>query len=292
MSMIKTGVVQAIALICVTCSALGATRLFVSASGNDRHPGSSAEPMRTLTAAVNAVDAGGEVVVVESGAYDAVQITKSVSVIAPPGVFAGIRAGNPVRIEATGGHVILRGLTLQGDQSTSAGVLIVAAAAVHVENCTITGFADGIVVNAGARLFAKATALRANSFSAVRLLTGRASLENVRIEAGGHGVVAHGAGALISQSTIAGNAGTGVLSLDGSAVTLEASQVTDCQQDGVVVSGSPAPSVLRISNCTVTDNLGGGLVALEGGTLQTRANNTVAGNGVDISGLITPMSGL
>jgi len=53
-----------------------------------------------------------------------------------------------------------------------------------------------------------------------------------------------------------------------------------------VFSGATA----RVSNCTIADNGGTGLLNL-GGTLESRRNNTIAGNTPDVSGTVTTISG-
>ena len=51
---------------------------------------SVANPCRFFQAATSVVDPNGEVVVLDSGGYGAVTLTQSISLIAPPGVYAGI----------------------------------------------------------------------------------------------------------------------------------------------------------------------------------------------------------
>jgi len=264
-------------------------RVFVSAKGNDRQEGSSTLPKRTFAQAVVAVDPGGEVVVLDSGAYGPVTINKSVSIIAPSGVYAGVRGQVGVQVQAAAANVVLRGLTVEGGGNSSTGISASNSGYLHIEDCVINDFNEGIVFGGRGRLFVKDSALRGNRFSSIHLLTGRASIEHTRLEAGGHGLIAALAGALVTHSTIAGNTGTGVLVLDGSAVTMESCEVTDSQQDGVSVSGVNSASVLRLSNCTVTDNIGVGVAVGQGGILQTRGNNTVAGNSADFTGASAPL---
>jgi hypothetical protein len=63
-----------------------ATRVWVSAAtGSDTNPCTRAAPCRDLSSAVGAVAEDGEVVILDSGGYDAVEITKSVQIVAPEG---------------------------------------------------------------------------------------------------------------------------------------------------------------------------------------------------------------
>src|SRR5258708_26554727 len=116
-----------------------------------RVAGTIAHPCRTFAAAVSVVASGGQVVVLDSAAYGPVTITKSVSLIAPAGVFAGIEVttGNGVTISTTGVKVRLSGLTING-LGGSYGVYMIDGASLVVENSSITNFSngEGIAVNA------------------------------------------------------------------------------------------------------------------------------------------------
>src|ERR671934_1739865 len=92
-------------------------RTFVSTSGSDANPCDRATPCRSFGAAIANTTAGGEVIVLDSGGYGPVTITKAVSIIAPPGIYAGITAlsGDAIDVSAgTSDKVTLRGLTLNG----------------------------------------------------------------------------------------------------------------------------------------------------------------------------------
>ena len=66
-----------------------AQRTYVSAQhGSDSNPCSVTSPCRTFGAAIAAVAAGGEVIVLDSGGYGAVTVTKSVTLEAPAGIYA------------------------------------------------------------------------------------------------------------------------------------------------------------------------------------------------------------
>jgi len=93
-----------------------AQRHFVSASGTSNLSCSITQPCRQFSDALAVVDPGGEVIVLTSGGYGTRAITQSVSIIAAPGVYAGITvfAGTGVSIASSGVQVALRGLTING----------------------------------------------------------------------------------------------------------------------------------------------------------------------------------
>jgi len=67
-----------------------------------------------------------------------VTISKSISIIAPPGIYAGISGStfNGVTINASAAdRVVLRGLTINGAHD---GILIEQAGRVEIERCTIS----------------------------------------------------------------------------------------------------------------------------------------------------------
>src|SRR5687768_17469756 len=72
--------------------AFAAPQTFVSTSGKDFNACTRSQPCRTFATALSAVDAEGEVIVLDSGSYGAVTITKAVSLIAPAGVNAAINS--------------------------------------------------------------------------------------------------------------------------------------------------------------------------------------------------------
>src|SRR3954469_4172564 len=61
-------------------------KIFVASYGNDANSGSPTSPMRSFQAAHDAVAAGGQIVVLDTAGYGALNINKSVSVFAPPGI--------------------------------------------------------------------------------------------------------------------------------------------------------------------------------------------------------------
>jgi len=125
-------------------------RTFVASEGVDSNTSTNCglgTPCRTLSAALSVTDAGGEVIVKDSAGFGAgpVNITKSVSIIAPPGVYAAVPvlAGNSGFVisdpSVTGVAVVLKGLTINGFGAVNA-ITMTGGASLVVEGCTITGF--------------------------------------------------------------------------------------------------------------------------------------------------------
>jgi hypothetical protein len=111
-------------------SAAQVQRTFVSGLGNDINPCSRTAPCRTISHSLMGTSAGGEVIVLDSAGYGTFSITQSVSIIAPPGVYAGISVFSGDGIDINAGStdtVILRGLTVENQGSVSLRVMTSAA---------------------------------------------------------------------------------------------------------------------------------------------------------------------
>src|SRR5262245_2610773 len=96
-----------------------AQRTFVASYGLTTNPAfhcSLTKPCRAFAEAISVTGSKGEVVVLDSAGYGPVAITKSVSIIAPPGIYAGISviSGDGVTVNAPGAVVVLRGLFING----------------------------------------------------------------------------------------------------------------------------------------------------------------------------------
>lgn len=134
-------------------------RTFVSAKkGSDSANCSRTSPCRTFGRAIAVTTPGGEVIVLDSGGYGAVTISQAVSLEAPEGVYAGITvaSGDGITVAAgTSDVVVLRGLTLVGAGTSGNGITVASAGTVHIEHCTIRGFAagNGIAATQGVFLY-------------------------------------------------------------------------------------------------------------------------------------------
>ena len=74
---------------------IAAQRTFVASTGLDTHPCSISTPCRSFGTAIAHTDDNGEIIVLDSAGYGTVTIAKSVSIIAPPGIYAGSASSTP-----------------------------------------------------------------------------------------------------------------------------------------------------------------------------------------------------
>lgn len=249
-------VASAFAVLALPVTAQGAQRVYVSAiGGNDANAASNCAPTapcRTFGTAVATVDAGGEVVVLDSGAYGSVTISKSVSLIAPAGVYGGISvfpSADGVLIDTPGVEVLLRGLVING-----------------------MGGARGVYMTAGSRLVVDRCVLRNLTDSGVRVATaGRVSIIDTLLQGNATGVrLSDGAQAVIIGTRLLDNTGPGLWVLGG--ITRTSAEVNDSEASGngntgYYVSGDGGGMAsLQIMNSVSAHNGGGGAAAW-GGTM-------------------------
>jgi len=277
----KSGRLVALAAVTLLFSSFAhaaAQRTFVSAGGVDNPTCALAAPCRSFAAAIAAIVAGGEVIVLDSAGYGPVTITKAASIIAPPGIYAGVSvfAGNGVTINAPGADVVLRGLAING-LGGDAGIVIVDAARVRIESCVVSRMsATGIFHQAAAaQVTVSDTIVRDNAQSGIWMVTSTASITLERFTSEGN--LAYGLyvspnvnlGQLdvtISDSSFARNGGAGIL-FDAGAnaavfASIDRSTFTENGLHGVRVMGSSSALMLvAVQRSTFRRNIGNGIIA-------------------------------
>lgn len=276
-----------IAMISFVIFAQAQSQAFVSAKiGNDANPCTVAAPCRTFNQALNAVAAGGEVVAIDSGDYQPIIVTKTATVSAAPGVYAGVVGTVSVALASTD-KVVLRGLTVRGNGIFSNGIYFSTPGTLYVEDCTVEGFTNfGIVATHNVTLgiqqtFVKNSTVRRNRDigllveveSAARSGIAKVAVENCRFEDNDRGLVVgqHSRGT-VSNSVSTFNVRSGFEAVVNGTLNLDSCLSTH-NNEGVT---SVSTAIVRASNCTMTDNEIG--VNVQGGGVLSRKNNTVEGN--------------
>jgi len=267
-----------------------AQRTFVASNGSDAHPCSIALPCRGFAAAIAQTTQGGEVIVLDSAGYGPATIAKSVSIIAPAGIYAGVSvaSGNGLTINAgPDALVVLRGLTING-QGFGVGVsaTLTGGARLHVENCVISGLDMGLHASAsGGALFVTDTAVRENTHHGIDL-TGfplQVVLERVDVKRNkGDGVhVQDGPDVSIGDSLITKNGGSGAYASISAGslakLSVQSSRITFNGSAGVagfVLDGGSV--ILTVADSNVSENASAGLttISLNGDAVVAARGNT------------------
>jgi hypothetical protein len=278
---IRTAALAGLMALGAASAAHAQARVFVASTGNDVFACTATHPCRTFQRAHNVVSAGGEIVALDSGAYGPVNITKSVTINTPDGVYAGSTGIMfAITVNGTGINVELHGLSIYNPDGGVVGVLVAQANLVTVDHCNISGFNDaavendsnGTVVVQHTRVLGNDTAhgVWAPAFSgggkgkivvddmrvervyaeAVRIEVGTASVRNLVAVANGGGVSAKNQGVTVNvlDSLIANNSGNGVQS-DGALVRIAHSRILDNNKGLDIIGGG------NICNSTPLDNL-------------------------------------
>jgi len=266
------------------------TRTHVSNSGSDANAAFScdaAHPCRTFATALSVTTPGGEILAIDSSGFGKVVIDRSVSIVAAPGVYAGIGVGaggnaTGVEIATPGVNVVLRGLTITG-QGGDYGVYMANGAMLSIENCVISNFASnpqaGVAVTAAAEVRITDSLLRGNHYGLYFSNGATGSVARTQVYGGGGAIVA-----------ITGTPST--------TTTVAVSQVVVSGADIGIISqaGNHATATTRItlSKSLVTNNdLGiSQYVGSAGATaiFESLGNNNVRQNTTNTSGTITTVA--
>ena len=212
-------------------------RAYLAPTGSDSSPCTLQAPCRLLPAALAAVADGGEIWMLQSANYNnaPVNITKSVTILAVPGVVGSVVAtgGNAINIATAGVEVALRNLVivpLPGGGGND-GIDMNDGAVLTVENCLFANLpGNGIWVQADAVRVTETT-IRDNG--------------NVGLS------LRNGARATITRAMISGNAGNGVTVLGNVASTTTTADMADSTVDGnnsgVIAYSSHESAVVKVS---------------------------------------------
>jgi len=246
-------------------------RTFVASTGNDVNLCSLAQPCRGFARAMTQTGPSGEVIVLDSAGYGPVTITKSVSLIAPAGIYAGITvsSGDGITVNAPGATVVLRGLSING-QGGFSGVNLLSAARLRIESCIISKMAvDGVMHSApGAELIVLDTIIRDNGGSGIGGdVDASVVLDHVRSEHNGTNgfymaSVTLEARAMISDSVFAFNGANGVW----------------------VAAPNSGDMFAQIERSVVADNVGVGIKIGAGHFGTTGANAVLTRNAIHRNG--------
>lgn len=281
-----------------------AQRTFVASKGNDANPCTLALPCRGFSAAVAQTATDGEVIVLDSAGYGTVTIAKSVSLIAPPGTYAGVSVltGDGIMIDGAGVRVVLHGLTINGlGGSSTDGIEFIQGAELTVEDCEIAGMGvNGIEVAAGSSIV-RNTVLRENGAAGFYAVGSGviATLSGVHSERNGAGARAnYGASITITGSVLTRNAiGVHVLasSLSWSKLTLVHSVLqgvptAPSNSFGVFLDTTPGSISTAVLDGDDIFDFGYAVWFSKGGveTVFSRQNSTMRTGGPVTNGSFTP----
>jgi hypothetical protein len=254
-----------------------ATRTWVSGVGDDANPCSRTAPCKTFAGAISKTAPAGEIDCLDPGGFGAVTITKSITIDCSETVGSALVSGtNGIVISAAAtDRVVLRNIRIMGLNTGLAGIRILAAAVVSIENCVVTQFAQqGILdlrTGGGSRLYIKDTTVSLNAGSGIALGaqgTSNTEIDNTTSINNQFGVsVATGNNAMIRRSVFSGNSTAGVEADGGAQLNVNDSTISG-NATGVQVGGT-----IRLANSDIAFNTTG-----ISGTAISFGNNRISGN--------------
>ena len=287
-----------------------ANRVFASArSGNHANSCDNVNtPCKTFVGAVAQLNSDGEVIVLDSGGYGPVTITKGVTIEAPAGVTGFIHPPSGDAITVNAGPiatVTLRGLVL--NVGTGNGITVNSVGTLNVENCFVTGFTNqGIRMNITARLNVKGTDITKCSIGVAIVNTnGQAlvSIDHCHLDGNtDYGFTAATTAPGTSKTTATYTTANGnsigwicgsVVSSGADVLNLEFCSASENLFDGLFCDSSNPLSVARYSTCVFANNGEVGVNRQNTGAFESRGNNTITGNGtaptIGVIGSFVPM---
>lgn len=268
-------------LVVVTSPLMGQfNRTAVSVNGNDANTCAVADPCRNFAAAYWQTNPGGEMIVLDSGGFGTLGIGKSISVVAPPGVYAGIRVTSGWGIFVNAGssaNVVIRGLTIYAPGGpTDFAVQVNSAGTVSIENLVANG--GGVEQISVGTLLVSDSVIR-NSSNGIFLNGGpgqTAFIERVAVAAvQGHGFGLHGGGVMtVRDSTVNGglNGFSAFSTGSGSTINVENCVATNLFRGAIATEG-----MIRLSKSIITGN-SYGVFLNPGGVVESFQNNKIRGN--------------
>jgi len=272
-------------------------RTFVASYGNDANPCSHAMPCRGFAAALARTIVGGEVIVLDSAGYGPVTITQSVSIVAPPGIYAGISVstGTGILVSAGTGTVVLTGLAING-QGGAIGIEFQSGSALRIERTTVlgtTGAGLNAALSAAATLIIHDSSFGASNYGLFASGNSGAltvEIDGSRFEQNGYGAFfGSNVSGVISASRFSNNSLFGAASQpfvsgDTNNLTFRNCVFSANASAGIIAGGiAGTTNVLQLTDSEISDNNFG--LAANLGTVATLSNTTVTRNGLGIRAL-------
>ena len=256
----------ALAVLVASTAAAAGPRTFVASFGSDANPCTFPQPCRSFAAAAVQTTDAGEIVVLDSAGYGPVTLTKSVTIVAPAGVYAGVTAVPPnptvgVTVDGAGIQVALRGLTII---TYGAGVLFSHGASVSVERCEITaGAVVGNTTYVGA-------GIGADSVPPTLGVPPTLFVRDTNITTTGHGIFVKGdINAVVDGLRVEGSGMRGIDVLEGARLSLAHAHIGGMAQAVWLESHLPLPvtSAEIVAMTTAGGGEGARVTSFAGGIL-------------------------
>ncbi len=271
------------ALFAISAPAHAQTRTWVSGVGDDMNPCSRTAPCKTFAGAIGKTATNGIINCIDNAGYGSVTITRSMTIDCHEnlgsilvgdvaGIVINIPVGDPKDPVRT---VRLRNIDIAGSGATGGGISILSAAAVILEDVSITQVAkqgiNDVRTEGGTMLAVKNTIVANNAGIGLNFAaqTNNVVLDNVQSIKNDYGMaLAKTNTATVSRSVFSNNKSAGIEADSGAQLMLDAS-VVSYNSSGISANGGP----VALANSDVVFNGTG----INGGTTSF-GNNRIFGN--------------
>jgi hypothetical protein len=273
-----------------------ATRTWVSGVGDDANPCSRTAPCKTFAGAISKTATGGEINCLDPGGFGAVTITKSITLECSEtvgGILAANFNGVIVNASTAGSVVILRGLDIDGANTTTGnGIRIIAAAGgVIIDNCRIYGFGGtttngrgvAIETTADTRVTIQNSQFYHNNFVGIHSnpTSGNVVLDidNVQLSQGGTTAIQlrQNTTATINRTTVVNHATGAGLTVELTTATALVSNSNFSNNAFGIFNGNGGSPTVRLYGTVITGNTTQGLL-INAGSVISSGNNVIRGN--------------
>jgi len=232
-----------------------------------------------LPGAISKTAAGGEIDALDPGGFGGVTITKSITIDGRGTLASVLVSGTNGIVVAAGPNdvVILRNFSINGIGLGLNGIKFISGKALHIEDCTITGFMNvGIDFEPAVvttQLFVKNAVVSQNTVGNMLVTQGNAVVESSQMLNAPYGLNVTGTGAAqvsVHDTTFSGHSGIAIHASGSSEINVDHGLVAN---NSVGVQGD---STVRLSEVMVSNNGTGitGTVASFGNNRMTAGNAT------------------
>ena len=273
----------------------GADVVYISSTGIDTNPCTATQPCATVSAALVAVNAGGEILCVNSpgivdfGFFSYVSFTLDC-----PGTFSPNASGAAIQLLGEPQVVTIRNLTIRGNFGGGPAIQVLGRGSLVLENCVLENFGTGaaldiepqfssslVVVNS--RISGSASGVLLKPASAGPGI--EATFDHVRIvQNSGGGLktdTTNGPVTVeITYSVVSGNGGNGINAVGGvgghNMVSIKNSVVAKNSVAGLQSNGTNAG--VLVGTTLLDQNASGATSVVGAGSLLTYDNNDIVGS--------------
>lgn len=274
----------------------GLDRTAVSVNGSDLNPCSVAQPCATFLKAIGETNAYGELIALDSGAYDGFTVDRFMTVTAAPGaaVVVGLQPGKTyaINVNAPGQRVTIRGISVKVAGSVH-GIWVHDAAATFIQDVVLEG--NGCVSGCGTGIFGRRGEVHVHNATVRNFFNGISHnplepshmlITDSIVQAQRSGILVDNYARATVRNTVVSRAEQGFTSASSSSTVRPELTIIDCTatENGVGVQAGWY-STVRMERTAVHRNTTG--ISNIGGTFVTHGNNMVAGNTTNVSGTIT-----